>query len=110
MDLTYKELSELYKDKFSLHFFGNDINKKFALISLIGYLYFKLKPKKPDLTYWSLIWSIANKLDIPEDILKRVSIICEDFSYGCTSFPTFGIEDKDIPAKVKELLGEYLPF
>ena len=34
----------------------------------------------------------------------------EDFAYGCTNFPTFGLSPKEMPAKVKEILGKYLPF
>ena len=47
---------------------------------------------------------------ISEDLMESLSIICDDFSYGCESFPTFGLEDKDIPKKVQELLREHLPF
>ena len=36
--------------------------------------------------------------------------MCEDFAYGCKEFPTFGIKDKDIPLKIKEILKTYLPF
>ena len=42
--------------------------------------------------------------------IYTLAIICSDFAYGCTSFPTFGIPDKNIPAKIKELLDKHVPF
>ena len=112
LTLPFKEQRDLYHDNFSLHFLGNDINNKFALISLVAYLVYKLRPKNPDVTEWSVLCKIngAGPTSIPDDILKRRAIICEDFGDGCTSFPTFGIAEKDIPAKIKELLEKYVPF
>lgn len=42
-DDSYEELRWLYNREFSLGFLGKDINNKFALISLLGYLVMKLK-------------------------------------------------------------------
>ena len=47
---------------------------------------------------------------MPEDNLKGLSILCENFGTNCTEFPTFGIEDKKIPARIKEILACWLPF
>ena len=88
----YEEMQKIYNKYFSLNFLGNSISNKFALISLTCYLTYKLKAKKP------------------EDLLKGLAVICSDFAYGCTEFLTFGIEDKKIPEKIKELLDSWIPF
>jgi hypothetical protein len=71
-----------------------------------------LKQKKPDITHWSVLYQINSKCDsqVPEDFLKGLAVICSDFGYGCKSFPTFGIEDKKIPDKIREILSNWLPF
>lgn len=105
----YEELQDIYSKYFSLGFLGSDVNKKFALISLVCYITEKIKKQKPDWTHWKTLYEI-NKGTVPEDLLKGLAVICSDFAYGCTSFPTFGISNKDIPNKIRELLGEHLPF
>ena len=108
----YEEMQRIYSQYFSLNFLGSDISNKFALISLTCYLTHKLKSKKPDTTYWSILYKINNKrtTHVPEDLLKRLAVICSDFGYGCTDFSTFGIEDNKIPEKIKELLNSWVPF
>lgn len=107
--MEYSELESLYKDNFSLGFLGKDINKILALICLTCYLTKKLKEKDPDCTCWKVLYKI-NKEVVPEKFIKALSIICSDLSYGRDDFPTFGVSDRDIPAKIKELLEEYIPF
>ena len=48
--------------------------------------------------------------NLPEDYIKGLSVVVSDFSNGCKEFPTFGLEDKKIPSKIKEILTMYLPF
>ena len=98
-----------FNSYFSLSTLGNDFSSRIALITLICYLYNRLKPKQPDLTYWTLVYQLGNKL-LPENVLKGLSVICENFGYNCSEFPTFGIEDKKIPAKIKEIFANWLPF
>ena len=105
----YEEMQALYSKYFSLDFLGSDINNKFALISLTCYITEKLKKQKPDWTHWKTLYEI-NKGTVPEDLLKGLAVMCSDFAYGCTSFPTFGIADKNIPAKIKALLEMHVPF
>ena len=69
----------------------------------------KLKEKRPDVTYYQIIYKLGVD-SVTEDFIKGLSIMCEDFAYGCKEFPTFGIKDKDIPLKIKEILKTYLPF
>lgn len=108
----YEEMQAIYNRYFSLHYLGKDINNKFALISLTCYITEKLKEKKPDVTHWSVLYKInkTSNNPVPEDLLKGLAVLCSDFGYGCSDFPTFGIEDKKIPAKIRELLETWTPF
>lgn len=106
---NYNQLKRLYNETFSLRYLGNDISSKFALISLIAYIVTKLKEKKPNVTYYQVIYKIANGI-VPQDCIELLSIICEDFAYGCTEFPTFGLKDSEIPNKIKEILLQWVPF
>lgn len=106
---SYQDMQRLYNHYYSLGYLNTDINTKFALISLVGYLVFKLKQKKPDITSYQVIRKIVGD-DLPEDFIKGVAVVIDDFSYGCKSFPTFGISNKDIPNKIKEILSTYVPF
>lgn len=107
--MNYSELKSIYKQYFSLGYMNTDINTRFALVSLICYLVNRLKEKNPDVTYYQIIYKLSEG-NIPEDNIKGMSILCEDFAYGCKQFPTFGIEDKKIPGKIREILRNWLPF
>ena len=107
---TFKQLSNLYKKYFTLGYINADINLKFALISLIGYIVNELKKKKPDVTYYSVIMKMAEGSGLPEELLLALSIICEDCAYQCTEFPTFGMKPPQMVAKIKEILNMYVPF
>lgn len=107
--MTYENLKKIYTEHFSLGHLNTDINSKFALISLICYLTERIKAKKPDVTCYQIVYKLANDI-IPEDQINSLSVICSDFAYGCHKFPTFGIEDKNIPATIREILSNWLPF
>ena len=53
---------------------------------------------------------LADKLGLPEKFLIGLSIICKDFSYQCTEFPTFGLKGQDMVKEVRAILGTYMPF
>jgi hypothetical protein len=106
----YNELLTIYRDNFSLGYFNTDINNKFALIALISHITYKAREKKPDVTHYSIIRSITKDMSIPHSMEKRLAVLCDDFSYGCTSFPTFGLKGQDIIIKIKEILSSYVPF
>lgn len=108
--MTFLELQRFYTEHFSLGYINTDIKEKFALISLICYVTYKTKMKNPDTTCYSVIMKVSQGLGIPDDFIKGLSIICEDFMYGCTEFPTFGVTGKDILKEIREILGKYLPF
>lgn len=105
----YEEMQKTYESLFSLRFLGSDINNKFAIISLVCWITAKLKAKKPDVTHWTVLHKLGNGI-VDTDYLKGLAVICSDFSYGCTQFPTFGIDEKKIPDKIKDLLRLVVPF
>lgn len=113
MDIYHQEsidsLRKLHSNYFSLGYLNTDINSKFALISLICYLVKVVNTKKSHITHYDVIKQISGDI-IPEAFCRSLSVICEDFAYGCSEFPTFGIEDKEIPRKVKEILHTWCPF
>ena len=105
----YTRMQEIYSELFSLGNLNTDINTKFALISLVCYLTARLKDKKPDVTHYQIIRKIIGD-ELPEDFIKGLAVVCSDFAYGCKEFPIFGIEPKQIPNKIKEILLTWIPF
>ena len=100
----YTKLSDLYRKYFSLGSLGESINLKFALISLLGYVVNSMKKKKPGVTYNEVTAKLAEKTCLDEVTIQAIAIITDDFSYGCTDFPTFGVQTKDLPRKIRELM------
>lgn len=106
----YDRLRDLYNQYFSLGHINSDINRKFALISLVCYVTYKAKAKKPDVTHYSILMNITKDNTFPEDFIKGLAVVCEDFSYGCTEFPTFNLKGNDIITTIKDILNSYVPF
>ena len=111
---TYEDLKGVYREFFSMTY-ACSLEDKFALIGLICYLTNKLRAKHPDITCWEVIAKIAfkegNYTDEYVQSLRGLSIICEDFMFGVTKFPTFGFKtDKEILNKIKEVLNNWVPF
>ena len=106
-DMTYKEMKDIYNENFSLGYLNVDVNNKFAVIALT----WKAKQQKPDITPYKILMQITAKDPLPEKFIKGLAIMCEDFMYGCTEFPTFGIKTPAEMAKqIGKILHEYLPF
>lgn len=104
------KLKTVYGKYFSLGYLNTDINSKFALISLVNYITVKLnKPTKP-VTQLAVLNKINSDLKLPQEFIDGLSVVCEDFAYGCKTFPTFGIEDKKIVSTIKNILEKYVPF
>ena len=108
--MTFQDLKCFHNKYFSLGNLGTDINSKFALISLIGYLVTNLKKKNPDVTFYSTIAKINEDIHLPDDLVKGLAIVCEDFAFNCTNFPTFDIQPKDIVKTIKDILALWMPF
>lgn len=109
-ELSYNELKDIYIQYFSLGKIASDINEKFALISLIGYIVYNMKKKRPDVSYYEVVYKLSEGLGISESEIKSLAIIVEDFSYECTEFPTFGLKSKEMPQKIREILSKKMPF
>lgn len=108
--LTYKQLESLYQEYFSLGYINDDINTRFALISLICYIVHNLKVKNPDTTYYQVVYKLCNKLGFEDKFIKGLAIVCENFGYGCDKFPTFNIQPKDMVSTIRKILSEAMPF
>lgn len=113
---SFSELRRIYTECFSLGYINGNgkhspIECRMILISLICYVYSKNKTKNPDLTYYSLIYRLSNKLGLPDSFIKGLAIICEDFAYSNNSeFPTFGLKGNDILNEIISILKSYIPF
>ena len=115
--MNFDELRKFYAQNYSLGWLNipetkeyGRFEQKLILISLICYMYEKNKPKNPDLTFYSLLYKLNTKLNLPDDFIKGLAIVCEDFSYESHNFPTFGLEGKQILEKVVSILNTYVPF
>lgn len=107
---SYKDLALEYNKYFSIGKITSDINVKFALISLIGWIVYELQKKRPDITYYQIVKKLAVGTGLDDLDIYKIAIITEDFSYCCTDFPTFGISLKDAPKKIKEIMCNVMPF
>lgn len=113
--MKFNELRNFYSDNFSLGYIngGNNrssIENRLVLISLIDYITYKSKLKNPDTTYYEIIMKLSKNLDLPDEFIKGLSIVCEDFAYQCTDFPTFGLKGQDIVKEAVAILKSYIPF
>ena len=110
-DMTYEEMKDIYNENFSLGYLNVDVNNKFAVIALTCHLTMKAKQQKPDITPYKILMQITAKDPLPEKFIKGLAIMCEDFMYGCTEFPTVGIKTPAEMAKqIGKILHEYIPF
>lgn len=107
---SYEKLKILYAKYFTLGYLNTDINRKFGLISLVCYVTNKLKEKDQSVTHLLVLQKINADLNLPEDFIQSLSIICEDFSYGCKDFPTFNIKPSEMIDNIKEILKSWIPF
>lgn len=116
--MSFEELRKFYSEHYSLGYLNlkpsnghSSFERKLILISLINYLYSKNKVKNPDLTYYSLIYKLNKNLGLPDDFIKGLAIVCEDFAYGSENeFPTFGLEGKKILEEIISILKSFMPF
>jgi hypothetical protein len=115
--MKYKELENIYKTYFSTGYLNpkadakmTSFERKLELISLICYVTHKTKLKHPDATHYQVIMKLADKLGLPDNFIKGLSILCQDLSYSCTEFPNFGLKGQDIIKEIRGILNTYLPF
>ena len=110
--MKFEELRRFYSEYFSIGNLNSSHNlaDRLALISLICYVTYKSKQKNPDTTHYSVIMKLSKNLNLPDQFIKGLAIVCEDMSYDCTEFPTFGLKGKEILSKIIEMLNSYMPF
>lgn len=108
--MKQNDLRDIYSKYFTVGYIGTDIKKKFAVISLICYIVNNLKEKNPDVTYYQIVNKLSIGTGMTEDEILGLSIVCEDFGYQCTTFPTFDIKPADMPKTIRQLLMRRLPF
>ena len=115
--MSFNELKRFYSEHYSLGYLNlpatkehSSFERKLILISLINYITYKTKLKNPDTTHYNVILKLSQHLALPDEFLKGLAIVCEDFGYNETEFPTFGLKGQDIVKEVVEILKSYLPF
>lgn len=114
--MTFKELERFYTDNYSIGYLNaspstrSPFENRLVLISLICHVTYKTKLKNPDVTHYQVIMKLSDKLGLPDKFIQALSIICKDFSYQCTEFPTFGLKGQDIVKEIRGIFKTYLPF
>ena len=113
--MKFNELRKFYSENFSLGYInaGNNrsnIENRFVLIALVDYITYKAKLKNPDTTHYEIIMKLNKNLGLPDEFIKGLAIVCEDFAYQCTNFPTFGLKGQDIIKEAISILKSYMPF
>ena len=106
---TYTQMVRVYNE-WSSSGYLKSMQDKLALIDLIGWLVTTLQKKKPDVTYYQIVYKLAEGSGLTDMEIKKIAIIAEDFAYGCTDFVDFGLKIKEVPAKIKEIFNRMLPF
>lgn len=106
---TYEQMASIYKDWFSTGYLPS-MQDKLALVDLIGWLVTTLRKKKPDITYYQIVYKLAKDKGLSDKTIKAIAIISEDFAYNCNDFVTFGLTIKEVPAKIREIFHKMLPF
>ena len=113
--MNFNELRRFYSENFSLGYINADnghssIENRFILISLINHITYKSKLKNPDTTHYEIIMKLNKNVGLDDNFIKGLAIVCEDFAYGCTEFPTFGFKGKDIIKEAVLILKSFMPF
>lgn len=114
-DKTYEQARELFAKYFSLGNLNTSLENKLALIAMICYITNNINKNK-DIMNKVSCYQVISKIgkDFPDSVhqnfFKGLGAICEDFMYGCTEFPTFGIDPKSMPKEVLRLLNTWMPF
>lgn len=111
-NFSFNELSEFYSKHFTLGYLGYDMSDKLACIALTCYITNEIRKKGKKITCYDVLLKVGKHASLDENctFLKALGAVCEDFMYGCKTFPTLGAEPKEMPKQLKILLDKYLPF
>jgi len=114
-ECPYEQVQKVYNKYFSLGFIDYDIQKKFALISLICKITYEINKKRnfvQNMNCYQVLCNLGiNSTDgMKNTVLKSLGAICDDLMYGCDSFPDFGIKVSEMPQIVRQILEKQIPF
>lgn len=112
IDLSFEKTTKLYQKYFGLGYLNSNLGDKLACIALTCYLTNELKKKGKIKNCYELLLKVGSDFkDLEKNtFLKSLGAMCDDFMYGCDSFPDFGITPKEMPKTLKRLLSTYVPF
>lgn len=110
--LNFEEFYKIYSKHFTLGYLGNNMSHKLACIALTCSITYDLRKKNKNITCYDVLLKVGGDFSETDKktFLKVLGALCEDFMYGCDTFPTFGVKGKDRPKQLKILLDNYLPF
>ena len=111
-NMSFKDFKDFYSKHYTLGYLGNNMSTKFACIALTCSITNELRKKNENATCYDVLLRIGKDFTDgnKNTFLKVLAAICEDFMYGCDTFPDFGITLKERPKQLKKLLDNYLPF
>lgn len=111
-NISFEELCKMYNKYFSLGYLGKDGSNKLACIALVCNITNTINKKGKNLNCYEILLNICKDYtDFQKNtFLKGVGAVCQDFLYYSSNFPDFGLEPKQMPKKVREILDQYLPF
>ena len=110
--ISFEKLCKVYTKYFTLGYLNANMSDKLACIALTCYITNEVKKKNKNLTCYDVLLKVAKDSGEIEKrtFLKSLAAICEDYMYGCTVFPDFGVHTKEMPKQLKILLDKYCPF
>lgn len=112
-NISFDKLYKIYHKYFDLGYLNTDINDKLALIALTCNITYKLKMQKKYVNCYDVLLQIAGKdfnQEQKDTFLKSLAAVCENFMYGCETFPDFGVAPKEMPKTIRKILDSYCPF
>lgn len=113
-NLSYEEKSKIYSNIFSLGFFGENMNDKLILVSLLSLTYKRMLEKDASITPLKILLKITNQKEdnsIFFNMLESLSLLVEEMSYGVKEIDTCGLKNSnEVINKIKELLNKWIPF
>lgn len=115
-EVSYEKTRAIFTKYFSLGNLNASLEQKLALIGMICYITNNINKSKKNILNKVTCYQVICKIgkDFPDevhlDFFKALGAICDDFMYGCTEFPNFGIDPKSMPKEVLKLLNTWMPF
>lgn len=111
-NIEFEKLSAIYNKYFTLNYLNSDLGDKLAVIALTCFITNEVKKKGKRVNCYDILLQVGKDFTSTEKhtFLKSLGAVCEDISYGCNTFPTFGVEPKNAVKQLQELLSKYCPF